>query len=85
MEEIKMKEKNHDILFYVTLIGIGFIIPVILIFIADILLMRVTNCNVIVSSIFAVLCGLVIFKTCIQVLACIFSYTAKKIEKENNK
>ncbi len=77
--------KKFDILFYVALFGIGLIIPVILTFIADILLMRVTNCNVIVSSIFAVLCGLVIFKTCIQVLAYLFSYTAKKMEKKNNK
>ncbi len=77
--------KKFDILFYVALFGIGLIIPVILTFIADILLMRVTNCNVIVSSIFAVLCGLVIFKTCIQVLAYLFSYTAQKMEKKNNK
>lgn len=77
--------KKFDILFYVALFGIGLIIPVIFTFIADILLMRVTNCNVIVSSIFAVLCGLVIFKTCIQVLAYLFSYTTKKMEKKNNK
>lgn len=78
--------KKYDVLFYVVLFGIGLIIPTILTFMADLLLMRVTNCNVIVSSIFAVLCGVIIFKTCIQILVHLFIYTAKKMEENiNNK
>lgn len=74
--------KKYDVLFYVVLFGIGLIIPVILTFMADLLLMRVTNCNIIVSSIFAVLCGVIIFKTCIQILVHLFIYTVKKMEKD---
>ena len=76
------KMKKNDVLFYVVLFGIGLIIPTILTFMADLLLMRVTNCNVIISSIFAVLCGVIIFKTCIQILVHLFIYTAKKMEKD---